>query len=144
MLNTVAPSLNHFTSHRVKHNLRNTYVYYSVVCTDSTMSAQPSMIQCVSFYGRDEHFTTSACFDAYYTSYEFIHHFIIILNFLFTKKYKVHPRTGLEGPEDEQRNSSFISLTSALDAGGWLTSRPSRFILGKETLYPLYRRLGGP
>ena len=28
--------------------------------------------------------------------------------------------------------------------GGWLTPRPDRFIPGKETRYPLYRRLGGP
>jgi hypothetical protein len=39
---------------------------------------------------------------------------------------------------------SFIfSLTSALDGGGWSTSRPSPFTPGKETQYPLYRRLGG-
>jgi hypothetical protein len=31
-----------------------------------------------------------------------------------------------------------------LDEGGWSTPRPGRFILGKETEYPLYRRLGGP
>jgi hypothetical protein len=28
--------------------------------------------------------------------------------------------------------------------GGWLTSRSGRFAPGKETRYPLYRRLGGP
>ena len=28
--------------------------------------------------------------------------------------------------------------------GGWLTPRPGRFTPGKETRYPLYRRLGGP
>ena len=28
--------------------------------------------------------------------------------------------------------------------GGWLTPRPGRFTPGKETLYPSYRRLGGP
>jgi len=27
--------------------------------------------------------------------------------------------------------------------GGWSTPRPGRFIPGKETQYPLYRRLGG-
>ena len=28
--------------------------------------------------------------------------------------------------------------------GGWLAPRPGRFTPGKETRYPLYRRLGGP
>ena len=32
-------------------------------------------------------------------------------------KGKVHPRTGHEGPEGEQRCSSTLSLTSALDGG---------------------------
>jgi len=32
----------------------------------------------------------------------------------------------------------------ALDVGGWSTPRPSRFTPGKDPLYPLYRRLGGP
>ena len=36
-----------------------------------------------------------------------------------------------------------LSLTSALDKGGWLTPSPGRFTPGKETRYPLYRRLGG-
>jgi hypothetical protein len=27
---------------------------------------------------------------------------------------------------------------------GWLAPRPGRFTPGKETRYPLYRRLGGP
>jgi hypothetical protein len=34
-----------------------------------------------------------------------------------------------------------LSLTSALDAGGWSTPRPGRF-LPEKALYPLYRRLG--
>ena len=56
----------------------------------------------------------------------------------------VSPRTGLESPESEYRYSSTFSLTSALDVGGWLTPRPGRFIRGKETRYPSYRRLDGP
>jgi hypothetical protein len=40
--------------------------------------------------------------------------------------------------------SSTLSLTSALTGGGWSTSRPDRFTPRNETLYPLYRRLGGP
>jgi hypothetical protein len=42
------------------------------------------------------------------------------------------------------RYSSTLSLTLALDEGGWSTSLPGRFTPGKETRYPLYRRLGGP
>jgi len=41
------------------------------------------------------------------------------------------------------RCSSAASLTSILDKGGWLTTRPGRFMFGK-TRYPMYRRLGGP
>jgi hypothetical protein len=42
------------------------------------------------------------------------------------------------------RYSSTLSLTTALDGGGWSTPRPGRFTSGKETRYPLHRRLGGP
>jgi hypothetical protein len=38
--------------------------------------------------------------------------------------------------------SSTLSLTSALDGGGWLTPHPCRFTPGKETQYPFCRRLG--
>jgi len=34
------------------------------------------------------------------------------------KEGNVHPRTGHDGPEGEQRYSSTLSLTSALDGGG--------------------------
>ena len=44
----------------------------------------------------------------------------------------------------EQMYSSTLSLTSALDKAGWLTPRPGLFIPGKESWYPVYRRLGGP
>jgi len=43
----------------------------------------------------------------------------------------------------EQRFSSTISLTSALDGGAWSMPHPSHFTPGKETQYPLYRRLDG-
>ena len=50
-------------------------------------------------------------------------------------KGKAHPRSGHEGREGEKRYSSTLSLTSALDAGGWLTPRSGRFTPspGKET-----------
>ena len=59
------------------------------------------------------------------------------------KKTKVRPRTRHEGQEGEQRYSSVLSLTSALNGGGWLRPRPNRFTPGKETRYPLCRRRGG-
>ena len=37
----------------------------------------------------------------------------------------------------------FLSLTSAQDGVGWSKLRPGRFIPGKETRYPFYRKLGG-
>ena len=40
--------------------------------------------------------------------------------------------------------SATLSLTSALDEGGWLTPRPGQFIPRKETRYALYRGPGGP
>ena len=47
-------------------------------------------------------------------------------------KGKVHPITGHEGPEGEQRYSSTLPSTSALDEGGWSTPRPGRFTPGKD------------
>jgi len=45
---------------------------------------------------------------------------------------KVHTRTGHEGPEGEWRYSYTLSLTWALDGGGWSTPRPGRFTPGKD------------
>jgi hypothetical protein len=68
----------------------------------------------------------------------------LILAYTVKGKSKVLPRTGHEGPEEDERRSSTLSLTLALDEGGWSTPRPDRFTPGKETRYPSYRRLGGP
>ena len=58
---------------------------------------------------------------------------------------KVHPRTGREGPEGEQMYSSTLPSTSALDGCGWSTPRHAPAVLPpRNTLYPLYKRLGGP
>jgi len=74
-----------------------------------------------------------------------LYHFIwtVFAPDFIQKNDKVHPRTRHIGPEGEQRYSSTLSLTSALDAGGWSTPRPSRFTPAKESRYQLYRRLGG-
>ena len=55
---------------------------------------------------------------------------------------KVRPRTGHEGPEGEQRYSSTLSLTSALDGCGWSTPRLGRFTPRKDPVPTV--RVGGP
>ena len=57
---------------------------------------------------------------------------------------KFHHTTCHEAPEIEWRYSSTLSLTLTPDGGGWSTPRTDRFTPGKETRYPLYRRLDGP
>ena len=57
--------------------------------------------------------------------------------------FTVHPRTGHEGPEGEQRYSLALSLVSALGGVGGQCHAPAALPSGK-TRYPLYRRLGGP
>jgi len=47
-------------------------------------------------------------------------------------KCNVYTRTGHEGLEGEQRYSSTLSLTSALDGGGWSTQRTGRLTPGKD------------
>ena len=69
---------------------------------------------------------------------------IMTLKMKRNKKGKFQPRKGHEGPEVEQRYSSTLSLTSALDTTGSLTPRHGRFTHGKVTRYPSYRKLSGP
>ena len=56
-------------------------------------------------------------------------------------KGKVHPKTGHEGPEGEQKYGSTLSLTLALDGMGGQRHAPVVSPPGK-TWYPLYRRPG--
>ena len=73
------------------------------------------------------------------------HYQSVAAPFAFGKdKGKVHPRIVHEGPEREQMYSSTLSLTLALDGGGWSMPRPGHFTHEKETQYPLHRRLDGP
>jgi len=61
-------------------------------------------------------------------------------------KFKFHPRTGHDDPEGEKKYSSTLSITSALDEGGWVGGQrhaPAALPPGKAQ-YPLYRRLGEP
>jgi len=58
-------------------------------------------------------------------------------------KDKGHPRTGHEGSEEEWRYSSTLSLPSAIDEEGGQLYALAALPRGKESRYPLYRRLGG-
>ena len=51
---------------------------------------------------------------------------------IYIYKCKVHLVAGHKGPEGEQKYSSTLPSTSALDGGGWSTSRPGRFIPRKD------------
>jgi len=57
---------------------------------------------------------------------------------MLTGKGNVHPRTGHEGPEGEQRNSPTLSLTMALDGGGWSTPCTGRFRPRKDPVTIVY------
>jgi hypothetical protein len=49
--------------------------------------------------------------------------FLSVKKLSLNKKVKIDLRTGHKGSKGEQRYSSTLSLTSALDGGGWLTPR---------------------
>jgi len=55
----------------------------------------------------------------------------------------VHPRSGHEDPEGEQRYISTLSLTSVLDGVGGQRHAPAASP-PRKTRYQLYRRVGGP
>jgi len=57
------------------------------------------------------------------------------------KEVKFHPTTGHEDPEGEERYSSTLPLTSALNGVGDQRDASSALPPG-ETRYPLYRRQG--
>jgi hypothetical protein len=57
-------------------------------------------------------------------------------------KGKVHLMKGHEGPEEEQRCSCTLSVTSMVDGSGWLAPRLESFIRGTKTRYSGYRCLG--
>jgi hypothetical protein len=59
-------------------------------------------------------------------------------------KGKDHPTTCHERPKEEQRYSSTLSLTSALDWGVGSQRHATAALLPGKTRYPLVRRLGGP
>jgi hypothetical protein len=88
----------------------------------------------------------SACHKVTFHPSSFLHsQFLVFVQVTSFVKIKVtfRPRTGRDGPEGKWKYSSILSLTSALDRGGWLTLLPGRFTAGKETRYPPYKRLNG-
>jgi hypothetical protein len=58
-------------------------------------------------------------------------------------KGKVYPTTGHQLSEGEQKNSSTLSLTSALDGCGWSTLRRGRFTPGNDPV-PIVQDAGRP
>jgi hypothetical protein len=46
----------------------------------------------------------------------------------------IHPRTGHEGPEGEKRYRCTLSLTLALNRGGWSTPCSGRFTTGNDAV----------
>ena len=59
-----------------------------------------------------------------------------------TGKGKVHPRTGLEGPEGEYRYSSTLSLTSALGGVGVQRHVPAALLRQRDPVFILLEVLG--
>ena len=57
-----------------------------------------------------------------------------VVELLHTRRSKVQPRIGHEGPKGEKRDSSNLSLTSALDGCGRLPPRPGRLTPGKDAV----------
>jgi hypothetical protein len=57
---------------------------------------------------------------------------ILVLGKITDIRDRFHLRADHEGPDGEQRYSSNLSLTSALDRGGWSMSRPDRFTYGED------------
>ena len=57
---------------------------------------------------------------------------ITSINYALKRYGKVRPRTGHEGPEEEQRYSSTLSLTLVLDGGRWLMPRPGHLTPSKK------------
>ena len=64
-----------------------------------------------------------------------------LVNYLSASRLTVHPRTGHEGPDVEQTNSSALYLTSALEGGGLSTPRPGRLTASNNSV-PILQKTG--
>jgi hypothetical protein len=72
-------------------------------------------------------------YDPYFSDYTFtlmLHTFWHNMCYNCKCKNKVRPKTCHECTLGEEKYSSALSLTSTLDAGGWLTTCPSHFTPG--------------
>ena len=97
---------------------------FQITLMDDLMSVnnQRIFIACFSFC-----YTMGYC-DGYSSTHVYLLHYTTI------RKGKGHPWTGHESAEGEWRNSSTLSLTSALDGRGWSTPRTGRFTPEKGPL----------
>ena len=57
-------------------------------------------------------------------------HFLVLSQKIVTVKFPLEQATKTQ--RWEKRYSSILTLTSALDEGGWSTPRPGRFTPGKD------------
>jgi hypothetical protein len=60
----------------------------------------------------------------------------------YKKQSKFHPRSGHEGPDEEYRYSSSLSLTSALNGAGCSTPRIGRFTPRERDPVPILEEAG--
>jgi hypothetical protein len=81
------------------------------------------------------------CFRVPETTHSFQWALNIAYNIDVQVKVKVAIEQVVKAPNG---NSSTLSLTSALDGGGWSTPNHGRFTPGKMTRYPFCRRQSGP
>ena len=68
---------------------------------------------------------------------------LLLLIPILVKIGEVHPRTGHEGTKGAVEVWIYSFFILGAGWGGWSSPRSGCFTPGKETRYPLYRRLGG-
>ena len=79
-----------------------------------------------------QHKAVSSCAAGLILSLLLLRRLLVQCNRLVTALSTFRRRTGHEDPQGQLTYSSTLFLTSALDGGGWSTSRPGRFTPGKD------------
>ena len=74
--------------------------------------------------------------------YKLIHHTGVNASTIMVGRF--HPFIGHKGPQGEQRYSSTLFLTPALEGREGSASCPGHILPPGKTRYPLHKRLGGP